>query len=74
MTAILEHADLLRELGINLGLLSLLVLAYALLAPAGQPHGRRWDWRELAQGLRLAAELRPDLLLLDMRLPDMDGL
>ena len=27
-----------------------------------------------AEGLRLAAQLRPDLILLDMRLPDMDGL
>jgi PAS domain S-box-containing protein len=26
-----------------------------------------------AEGLRRAAELRPDLILLDMRLPDMDG-
>ena len=51
MTAILEHGDLLRELGTNLGLLSLLVLAYALLAPALQPDGRRWGWRELALGL-----------------------
>ncbi|QPF75444.1 PAS domain S-box protein [Roseateles sp. DAIF2] len=50
MSALLHYADLLRDLGTHLGLMGLLVLAYALLEPARLPP-RGWSWRHAALGL-----------------------
>ena len=51
MTPLLQqHADLLRDLGTNLGLMSLLVLAYALLDPARLP-AQAWSRRQALLGL-----------------------